>query len=38
MALFERPEVVNEAMDEFLSGVYPPAKKRRAASKKKVPA
>jgi 3-oxoadipate enol-lactonase len=38
MALFERPEVVNEAMDEFLSDVYPPAKKRRAVSKKKVPA
>ena len=32
MALFEKPEVVNGAMDDFLADVYPPAKRRCAAT------
>lgn len=31
MALFEKPEVVNNAMAEFLGRVYPPARKRSTA-------
>jgi len=34
MALFEKPEIVNNAMEDFLTRVYPPKPKKAKAAKK----
>ena len=38
MALFEKPEIVNNAMEDFLARVYPPKPKPKKAKAAKKPA